>query len=163
MKVNKLAYLLLLGWMISISITASSQAGKLPPFKMLLSNNKVFKAQDLPMGKPIVIIYFSPDCDHCEKLMQALLKRTAELKKASIALVTFLPIDKVSKFSSDYKLAQYPNMYVGTEGNTFFLKNYYKLVSMPFMALYNKNGDLIKMYPKEDQLDDLCTRLKQLK
>ena len=158
-----MVYLLLLGWIMALGFSASAQQGKLPPFRMTQANGKVFKAQDLPMGKPIIIIYFSPECDHCEKLMQALLKRTAELKKASIAMITFLPIDKVAKFSSDYKLAQYSNIYVGTEGNTFFLKNYYKLTTMPFMALYNKNGDLIKMYPKEDQLDDLCASLKQLK
>lgn len=52
---------------------------------------------------------------------------------------------------------------MGTEGNYLFVKDYYKIEQFPFMALYTKNGDLIKKYySKEINVDDLLLRLKSL-
>src|SRR5688500_13820203 len=78
-------------------LTASivhAQAGKLPPFKMMQTSGKVFKAQDLPPGKPIMIVYFSPECDHCQKLLKEFFKQVANFQKASVAFITYLPVDK---------------------------------------------------------------------
>lgn len=140
-----------------------AQSGKLPPFRMVQANGKIFKAEDLPIGKPIVIIYFSPDCDHCDELMKELLKRKADLNKASIAMITYLPVEPVSKFVQQYHLNNQSNIYVGTEGSTYFLKNYFKIISMPFMALYTRNGDLVKMYRNEDGLTNLISQLRSLR
>ena len=46
------------------SSDANAQKGKLPPFRMQTSSGKIFKAEQLPMGKPIILIYFDPGCDH---------------------------------------------------------------------------------------------------
>lgn len=145
-----------------VGTNATAQTGKLPPFRMMLANGKLFKAEDLPIGKPIILIYFSPECDHCQKLMKELFKRTAELKKASIAMITYLPVDKVVAFQKLYGVNRYSNIYAGTEGTSFFVKNYYKLMEMPFAALYSKNGDFIKSYSREIDLNDLSKRLKKL-
>ena len=126
----------------------------------LSSDLKRFKADT--MGKPIIIIYFSPECDHCEKLMKELLKRTEEFKKASIAMVTYLPVEKVLEFEKTYVLKKYSNIYAGTENSSFFLKNYYNLIEMPFAALYSKNGDFIKSYHKDIDVKDLLNRLNKL-
>jgi hypothetical protein len=139
-----------------------SQSGKVPPFQMVQSGGKVFRAQNLPLGKPIVIIYFSPDCEECQALTNELIKREEEFKKASVAMITYLPVEYVTKFITKYKLNYYPNIYVGTEGNALFLKGYYKIEKFPFMALYTKNGDLVKSYYSEHSLDDIAARLKSL-
>jgi len=139
-----------------------AQTGKLPPFKILQSNGKVFTAHDLPMGKPILIVYFSPDCDHCEKMLKEFFKQSLGFQKASVAFITYLPVDKVSKFEKDYKLSAYSNMYAGTEGATFFVRNYYKIMDMPFAALYTKDGDFVTSYEKEVNLKGLIEKLKGL-
>jgi thioredoxin-related protein len=139
-----------------------AQSGKLPPFKMMQTNGKVFKAQNLPMGKPILIVYFSPECDHCEKMLKEFFKQATNFQKASVAFITFLPVDKVSKFEKDYKLAKYPNMYSGTEGFTFFVRNYYKIREMPFVALYTMTGDFVTAYEKDVDLKALAAKLKGL-
>ncbi len=142
---------------------SNAQAGKLPPFSMMQGNGKVFKAQYLPMGKPIIIIYFDPDCDHCKNTTKELLAKSDQFKKASIAMVTFLPVDKVIEFEKKYELKKFKNIYVGTEGNAFFLKNYYRLITMPYIALYTKNGDIVKEYRTEGSLTDLSVQLNSLK
>lgn len=142
---------------------ANAQQGKIPPFSMMLTNGKVFKAQHLPLGKPIIIIYFDPTCDHCEKMTKELLNKSASFKKASIAMISFVPIEMVSAFEKKFGLNKHPNIYTGTEGLTYFVRNYYKITTMPFIALYTKNGNLVKEYRKEGALPDLLQQLGSLR
>ena len=63
-------------------------------------------------------------------------------------MMTFLPIDKITTFEKDFKTNQYPNIIVGTEGLGFFVKNYYRIADMPFIAT---NGTFPSL-PKPDVL-----------
>src|SRR4030095_13526934 len=121
----------------------------IPPFKMTLSNNKIFNAADLPKSKPFVLIYFDPDCDHCQKLMTELFKKINSFKKAQMVLVTFKPVTEVIAFEKKYGTRKYANMKVGTEGTLFYLRNYYKLIKMPFTVLYDKKGNYNYSYRDE--------------
>jgi thiol-disulfide isomerase/thioredoxin len=138
-----------------------AQAGKVPPFRMIQSDGKVFRAENLPFGKPILIIYFSPDCEDCQLLTRELLVRINEFRNVSIVMITYLSVESVSDFVAKNKLHNYSNIYVGTEGSNLSVKNYYNIGLFPFIALYSKNGDLIKKYnSKEINLNDLSERLK---
>ena len=162
MKYNRILFSMLAGVMLVIYSNAYSQSGKVPPFQMVQANGRVFKAENLPMGKPIVIIYFSPDCDDCKLLMEGLLNRMNDFKKASIAMITYLSVENVIQFVTKYNLNVYSNIFVGTEGNSLFVRDYYKIVQFPFMALYNKNGDLIKIFNKENSLEDMSNLIRVL-
>jgi thiol-disulfide isomerase/thioredoxin len=147
---------------LGIPLNGFSQAGKIPPFRIILANGKLFKAEELPMGKPVAIIYFSPECDHCDKLMEKLGRQIKQLTKISIVMITWLPLDKVSKFEKKYPWVQQKNIYTGTEGNILFVKQYYNLEDLPFIALYTKNGDLVNSHSGEISTADLFNRLHDL-
>src|SRR6476659_8580275 len=78
------------------SSTAISQS--LPPFKMYRSDKTIFSAAELPKAKPTILIYFDPDCDHCQKLMKELFQKIDAFKKAEIIMVTFKPVEEVAAF-----------------------------------------------------------------
>jgi hypothetical protein len=162
MPKNKVLISILTVVVLLASSPAYSQSGKVPPFRMMQTGGKVFRAQDLPMGKPIVIVYFSPDCEECQSLTRELLRRSDEFTMASVAMVTYLPVEYVTKFISEFKLNNFKNIYVGTEGNSLFLKGYFGIEKFPFMALYTKNGDIVKTYFSEHNLDDIARRLRNL-
>ena len=146
------------------SQVAILQSGKVPPFRMLLANGKLFSAENLPIGKPIAIIYFSPDCEECKELTKALIERIDEAKHVSIAMITYQSVENVAGYVKKNNLNKYSNIYAGTEGSSLFVKNYYNIVTFPFMALYSKNGDLIKKYTtKETDLDDFLEKAKLLR
>jgi thioredoxin-related protein len=160
---KKLINSLLVYLILQICNPAWAQSGKVPPFRMIQSDNKIFKAENLPFEKPIIIIYFSPDCDDCQQLTKDILSHMGDLKNVSIAMITYLGVDLVTHFVERNNLKKFSNIYVGTEGNSLFLKTYYNIEHFPFLALYNKNGDLIKKYSsKEIDVKDLLTRLKNL-
>jgi hypothetical protein len=59
------------------------------------------------------------------------------------------------------KLDKYPNIYAGTEGNTLFVRDYYNVMQLPFVAVYNKNGDLLKTYNDQFNLDEISGQLNK--
>jgi len=162
MKKQFIIFVLLLAGML-VTSTISAQSNKIPPFQMMQADGKVFKAQYLPLGKPIVLIYFSPDCEECHRLTKELLERIEEFKNVSIAMITYQSLDLVAQYVSKNNLGKYPNIYVGTEGSSLFVRNYYDIMLFPFMTLYNKDGDLIVKYTsKQVSVDDLLVRIRKL-
>jgi thiol-disulfide isomerase/thioredoxin len=147
----------------SLFSSATFSQSSLPPFKMYLSNNSVFSATELPKKKPVMVIYFDPDCDHCQKLMNNLFKKINSFKKAEIVMVTFKPVEEVAVFEKKYKTHNYSNVNVGTEGTSYQLRNYYKLTNMPFTALYDKDQKLNSSYGQDISVDELIKRLQNLK
>jgi thiol-disulfide isomerase/thioredoxin len=147
------------------AIVFSSKIGvaqSLPSFTMKLTNGKLFSAKDLSHEKPVIIIYFSPDCEHCQTLMNVFFKKIRDFNKAQIVMVTFKPVDEVVDFEKSYQTNKYPNIKVGIEIPVFFFRNYYKLENTPFTALYGKHGKFIISYKKETPVDDLIKHLKVL-
>jgi thiol-disulfide isomerase/thioredoxin len=135
----------------------------IPPFKMLMSDGKFFSANDIQKNKPVVLIYFAPDCEHCQTLMNEFFKSIDAFKAMQVILVTFKPLQELSAFERLYETYKYENIKTGTEGNTFFLRKFLKIDNTPFTALYNKDGKLIYSYRKETPITDLIDRVKQLK
>ena len=106
---------------------------KVPPFQIDQSNGKLFRAQDLPIDKPIIIIYFSPDCEECQEFTEAMLTRMDDFWKASVVMITYLPVLNVAQFVSKYRLHIYPNIFVGTEGNNFIVRYYFNIQRFPII------------------------------
>ena len=154
---------LIINFFLFVFFYSSLGAQTIPPFKILLTNGKTFYAKDLPHQKPVVIIYFSPDCEHCQTLMNAFFNKINNFKGAEIIMITFNPLNEVVKFEKNYHTYKYPNIMVGTEVPAFFLQLYYNLVNTPFTALYDKKGQYIYSYRKETPIDDLARRIKMLK
>jgi thioredoxin-related protein len=129
---------------------------------MYRSDKTIFNAAELPKTRPVVLIYFDPDCDHCQKLMKELFQKIDAFKKAEIIMVTFKSVEEVAAFEKQHNTQKYPNIIAGTEGIGFYLRNYYGLMTIPFTALYDKKGNLNYSYRKETFVDDLINRLRNL-
>jgi thiol-disulfide isomerase/thioredoxin len=134
----------------------------MPAFQLLLSNGKTLSTSNLK-GKPVLLIYFSSDCDHCITLMNAFFKKANEFKKAEVLLVTFRPLADVVNFEKNYKTSRFAHIRVGAEKTPLYLQRYYKLQNTPFTALFDKTGTLVFSQRKDPSVDELVKRLKQLK
>ena len=59
-----------------ITLTSCSQIGDMPQFKITQADGKIFKASDLKSSRPTLLIYFSPECEHCQVFMKEFFKIT---------------------------------------------------------------------------------------
>ena len=161
-KVLSIGFVFLCAAVLFLCASQSAAAQTIPPFRMQLTNGKIFSVQNVSKKTSLIIIYFAPDCEHCQVLIHGLLKRINEFKKAQIILVSFEPLNMVLNFEKEYHLTAYPNIKCGTEIPTFYFKNLFNIAKTPFTALYNKNGKLIISYKNETPLDDLIKHLNAL-
>lgn len=154
--------LLLCVLLLGLGAAAQKGSNDYPLFQLWRTNGKVFTARDLPAKKPVVLIYFAPDCHHCTDLLNGVFKEMNTFKKATLLLATFKPASELRVFEQNYKTASFPNIITGTEGNTFKLRYHFNMQNTPFVALFNAQGKLVKTYGNQPKVQDILPGVKGL-
>jgi len=114
-----------------------------PPFRLLMTDSSTFYTKaDLPKKTPLFLIAFSPDCDHCKKETEDLITHIDDFKKIQVVMATWLPFADMKKFYNDFELYKYDNIKVGYDVS-FIIPPFYNIRNLPFLALYDKKGNLI--------------------
>lgn len=116
-----------------------------PPFDLLATDSvtHITKAQ-LKKNQPVLVMYFSPDCDHCQHQTEDILANMSKLKNVQIVMASYQPLDEIRRFRIRYKLDQYPNIHIGRD-TQYFIPSFFGITSLPYLAIYNKKGDLVKV------------------
>ncbi|MFT3701888.1 MAG: thioredoxin-like domain-containing protein [Agriterribacter sp.] len=128
--------------------------GKVAPFVITLDSGKTYTHEDLKK-EPLMLIYFSPECDHCRNFTKDMMKNIKSFTDKQIVMVTFLSLEEIKKFVTDFDLASHHNIKVGTEANTFLVRNYYNVEHFPFVVLYDKNGKEIKTFANRPSIKEI--------
>jgi thioredoxin-related protein len=157
---NRLFLLLILAFTVKLAaaqtLPPDSPAYKrfptIPPFTILQADSTNLTKDKLKQHQPTIIMYFSPECDHCKHQWADMEKRMKELKKYQIVMVTYQPFDEMVSFYKEHKIAEYANIKMGRD-TKFFLPPWYKIQSLPFQALYNKKGELITTFEGNVKID----------
>lgn len=130
----------------------------LPPLEILQPDSSTLTKADLKRQETL-IMYFSPDCEHCIKQMNDMMKRMKDLKKLQIIMVTYQPMDLLVDFIKTYNLKKYSNIKAGRD-TKFLLPGFYQIKSLPYFALYDKDGKLITTYESNTSVDKLLKAFK---
>ncbi|MBO9595277.1 MAG: hypothetical protein J7599_20395 [Niabella sp.] len=139
-------YVLCLFFFLCSGDAAFSQKDRaaIPPFKIRLTNGEGFTYKQVDKSKPLLLIYFSPSCEHCKAFTEALLKQKTKWANKQIVMISYVHIRDVQAFDRLYHLSEHPAIKIGSEGQTFIVQQYYQIRHFPFVALFNKQGRLIK-------------------
>jgi hypothetical protein len=73
-----------------------------------------------------------------------------------------LQLKAVQTFYNDFNLKKYPNFTVGTEGYTYVVQRYYEVKTTPYIAIYGKDGKLVKHIDNSPKVDDVMETVKKL-
>src|SRR4051812_34741546 len=65
----------------------------LPKYRITKADGNIVTQASLDKNKPVMIIYFAPDCSHCEHLMEELRPKMDQLKKMQVVMITFTQTD----------------------------------------------------------------------
>lgn len=135
----------------------------IPPYHILTTDSVYETPANLKKNKATMIIYFAPDCSHCQHLMYDMKPQMQAFKKIQVVMITFAePLKASQVFYRDFELKKYPNFTVGTEGYTYVVQKYYQVKTTPYIALYDKNGKLIKAWEKAPKVDELVEEVKKM-
>jgi thioredoxin-related protein len=167
MKHLLFVFLLALG---STTLKAQNSAAKgIPPFRIFTKDSTYLTPANLKKGKPVMIVYFAPDCTHCQHFTDELkMRMDKEAKKkektfsnTQIVMVTFTDLLNMKLFYIDFGLAKYHNIMMGTEGRTYVVLRYYNVKTTPYIAVYDKNGKLVQGFEKVPSLDTLAATIRK--
>jgi thioredoxin-related protein len=153
---------------LTIASLNAQDAGKLiPPYKILTTDSVYVTPAKLKKDAPVMIVYFSPDCTHCQHLTDELTgalkteKKNGPLHKIQIVMITWSSVEAIRVFNKDYGLDKYHNITVGTEGYTYLVQKYYQVKTTPYIAIYAKNGKLVQAFDKVPKTGDIISVIKK--
>ena len=135
----------------------------IPPFRLLkLDSTSYLTKEDLKKHRLTMIMFFSPDCDHCKHQTEAILAEENKFKDIEIVMATFQPFEDMKNFNTHYRIFEHPNFKIGRD-EKFFLVPFYRIRNLPYLALYDKNGNLITTFEGTQKAETILKAFQQKK
>ncbi len=144
------------------TIPAYKKTNKIPYFSILQPDSTWLTTQQLPAKKPVVIIYFSPDCGHCQMTAKEFVTDIDKLKNVELVWVSYHTPQEIKDFADNYGLSHFNNVIMARDVNYFFVP-FYKIPSTPFMAVYDRNGKFLESYTGGTDAETIALLLKKSK
>jgi len=132
----------------------------IPNFTVLKIDSAYANDRTIPKDKPVIIIYFSPECGHCQITADEFSKRMADMKDFYFVWVSYYPLPEIREFAKKFNLQQFNNIIIGRDEN-YTIPSYFRVKFTPFMAVYDKEHHLIQTYGQGTDADTLIKLLNE--
>jgi thiol-disulfide isomerase/thioredoxin len=112
--------------------------GSLPSFDLLLSDGLThLNTSEIKAGKPVALLYFSPDCEHCQQETTSILHHMDSLRDVQFYFITNDSLDRAKTFRSVFQLDKYSNIILAWD-NQFLFPRHFKGAFPPYLVLYDR-------------------------
>ena len=130
------------------------------PIELTAPDKSIVTASSLKKNQPFILMYFSPSCDHCKQQINEMVARMKDFSKYQIVLATFQPQEEMVGFYKQFELEKYPNILIGRD-TKFLLPPFFRIRNLPYLALYNKDGQIITTFDGNAKVDTILADLKK--
>jgi len=131
--------------------------GHLPSLDLLLSDSLTHvNTGDVKKGRPVALLYFSPDCEHCQKETKSILHHMDSLHNVQFYFITNDSLDRIRIFKSVFHLDNYTNITVGWD-NQFQFPRQFKDAAPPYLVMYDRKLKKIAVFNGEVEADKIIT------
>lgn len=121
-----------------------------PTMFITLTNGSGVNLRELKGKK--VLIFFQPDCDHCQREAQGIQKNLAGFASTTLYFITSAPMNEIQKFAEDYKLGNEPNVHFAFTPARDVFDNYGP-ISTPSIYIYSEEKRLVKSFNGEVEVE----------
>ena len=118
-----------------------------------------FYTQDLDLNKPSLILYFNPDCEHCQYEARAIRDSLPRFAEVNVLLISDEPIARLQAFAKEYDLAAQPNIHILYDGERNF-KALFGTSLVPSIFIYNRQQQLVKQFKGETKMEAILKYLE---
>lgn len=145
------------------SVPAYKRYPVIPGLQLLLQDSVTKYTKDnIPKKKQVLLMLFSPDCDHCQHEAEQIAKHKEDFKNTHILMVSTFPLFRLKEFSEKYGLNQMENVVVAKDPY-YLLVSFYAIRNYPYLAMYNKKGDLIQTFEGTMGIDKILETFNSAK
>jgi thiol-disulfide isomerase/thioredoxin len=139
----------------------------IPHYRICKADSSFVTEANLTKGKPVMFIYFAPDCPHCQHLMKEMQEKMNEFKNIQIVMIcatrTVYPyLGMLKNFSRDYDLPKYKNITMGSEFPKLDVATYFHVLTTPFVAVYDKDGKMVQYFDKPPKVEEVAAAVKKV-
>ena len=127
-------------------------AATIPAFRFARHHGEPVTNTDLPPRKPVLFVFFDPDCDHCKRAVGHMDSEVADWRAAAVYFVSMESQEKIDRFVATYA------PHLAAQRNVVFLRDAggYMLgfhpVRFPSLFLYSPEHKLLDYEDNEETL-----------
>lgn len=103
-----------------------------------LDSSSVSLSKIVKDSSPLVILFFNPECNHCEDEIKIICERMPSLAHIQFIFVTNRPPFMVKPFVKKLKLANHKNITTLVDMSNSMIR-YYGISNFPSMIIYDRN------------------------
>jgi thioredoxin-related protein len=131
----------------------------LPPFTIIkVPDSTRFEKANLQKNKAVMIMVFSPDCDHCQHEIKEIKSHIKLFKNVQIIMISNLGYHYIDVFYKEFEMAKYPNIIMGMDYR-YLLGSFFNIDGVPAVFLYDKNGKFIKAFDRNVPVKTIAAAL----
>ena len=119
----------------------------LPSFSFITLKKTVFHSSEIKRG-PVLIVWFHPDCEHCQYEVSGIIKSDIPALLSKVLLIANDHPDSIDKFLEPFNYSDYPSIIAISDTSDLFCKIFGKDI-VPSNYLYNKELKLVKILAGE--------------
>jgi peroxiredoxin len=138
---------------------AEKRIQTLPQAEFVSLTGKEVNLHDFDPEKPMVIVYFHPECDHCHSEAQEIGQNAAAFRHCQVVMVTSDDsLKRVENFCAEYHLWELNNIEVLHDPNNRFKKVFGKAV-VPSVYIYDESWKLKRYFPGETKPEAIISEI----
>lgn len=132
-----------------------------PAYPLLaLDSSKINSVSVARKKAPVVIMYFSPTCGHCQHQAEEITSHMKTFKDVQFLMVSSYSIPELRQFVKDYGIARFGNIAVASDP-TFSMGQFFDLKSLPGIFVYNRQGQYQAHFDTNVAADLLAKAIKE--
>ncbi len=156
-----LTVLAYLGWGFTSTLNRKKQFAEqiqtLPEFTAYSIDRSEISGATLA-NRPAVLIYFDPDCDHCQREADELHKKAALLKSAHVIMLSSASLPALKTFANTHQINGLPTVRIAHINRQTAYETF-GFASVPDVLIYHANGSLAKRFRGETSVEAIARHL----
>jgi len=141
------------------SKVAKDRINTLPVFSLAALNDSIFCSGQIKEG-PVLVLFFHPECEHCQYQIASLLKNKADMSGVHILMISNAEKEEIRKFMSEINLSNYPGLIVLVDKNHNF-RDWFGTELVPATFIYNNKKKLVRYFQGEVRPETILKYLSQ--
>lgn len=127
----------------------------LPSVNLLLTDSQtVINTASATKNKAVIVFYFDPSCDHCQKETEDILANKDIFKNMNFYFISLDSMRRIRSFVDHYKLKEFPEITV-VKDHEFKALSIFQIKSIPTNVVYNRKHELVKIFIGGVKVGDL--------
>jgi peroxiredoxin len=146
------------GYLHKRSVEANRQS--LPEFNFQNLAGGQFSTRDLMAEQPTLIVYFQPDCGHCQYEVQMIRDSLHLLTATNVLLVSDASVEELLGFVAEYDLLSHLDELHLLYDSSGGFKQHLGMSRVPSIFIYDAERKLVRHYQGETKMETIIKHLK---